>query len=974
MRKHVGIIAGLCVVVVISFVVARGLTADEQSPPPTPQAVQPAAPTPEEVQARIAELIQQLGAEDFEKREAAQEALYEIGEPARKQLEEALKNTDQEIAYRATIILKDLSLANVTILITDKKGAPLAGKHVNIELTRNQQTNLEEPDSTPETVSVDDALSQDGTIALGMLTPDIYFVQIRVEGRCAQFINMRFDSGRRTCRFIAYAGGKVKGRLLDTEGKPLKADVTTYVSEDEISASTDENGDFLIEGVPEGVCYLSAQSGEAYFDIGDPAVTVVDGETSEVTLTATPQSDACGLRCKIVGPDGKMPDGVIYLIIPPKGWSNAGPHFEDRRYGQSGGEDFTEFPYLAAGKYAEMTIIAKGCAPCKLKDIEIRGDKMTDLPGKVKLEKGRKLKVRALDSEGKPLPGAFVAVVDVSKPRHLLNFSMSEGGGENGLDIVETGDNGEAEFDSLGDGTYAVRASSDTEGISDEMTADVKEGETATCEIDYRSRTALALTVVDAETGEAISTEGSPIIENNYRNTPRTEDEDGYVIFPGAEGMVEHKDKGRMLMAARKGEKILLLYEGYKQVVYVVDEMPKGKVTEATVRLEKLGAGDAKVTLAAGKGMPLTEVAEVYFHHSRPQQNSAVNEHLYFLAWDKKADAEGNGVFAAKDVPEGPCYVSVLNKDGRLIALYKTVIEKGKENEIAFTLPGAGAIEGTLTDADGDTIPSTEVALVPDKMMATYVAGVYPSPVQNMFLSTVTTDNDGKFAFDKVPEGNYLLYLQGIDTQTALPLIVKADETARADFRLGRPFDMTITLNLPEGETMPPSAYAGLTPATNSDARMATIFMEGYFYALNMENHPATIHGIRPGKYWLQITASGDQPDVLREVEITPETKNVDVGISLKPGRQKISGAVKNLHSHLPGMFDTGAVIARSDDLIVMQVLEPDGSFELRNLPPGKYRVCAVNLDELCVNRADCSPVKEVTVEEGRDVEGVSIP
>jgi HEAT repeat protein len=57
------------------------------------------------LQDRIRKLIEDLGSDDFQTREAATAALTEIGEPAVDALTEAAKSADPEVSNRAKRIL-----------------------------------------------------------------------------------------------------------------------------------------------------------------------------------------------------------------------------------------------------------------------------------------------------------------------------------------------------------------------------------------------------------------------------------------------------------------------------------------------------------------------------------------------------------------------------------------------------------------------------------------------------------------------------------------------------------------------------------------------------------------------------------------------------------------------------------------------------------------------------------------------------
>src|SRR5262245_50382448 len=87
--------------------------------------------SPAERATRIAQLIQQLGDESFEKREAATKSLLEIGNPARVALEQATKSPDAEVSLRAATILERLPKLTHTLL--DALGQPIP--HATVALT-----------------------------------------------------------------------------------------------------------------------------------------------------------------------------------------------------------------------------------------------------------------------------------------------------------------------------------------------------------------------------------------------------------------------------------------------------------------------------------------------------------------------------------------------------------------------------------------------------------------------------------------------------------------------------------------------------------------------------------------------------------------------------------------------------------------------------------------------------------------------
>jgi len=73
-----------------------------------------------ELQQKIKDLIKQLGADDWQKREEATTELENIGEPAKALLEDALKNDDPEVRMRANNILSGIPEKILELTIPDK--------------------------------------------------------------------------------------------------------------------------------------------------------------------------------------------------------------------------------------------------------------------------------------------------------------------------------------------------------------------------------------------------------------------------------------------------------------------------------------------------------------------------------------------------------------------------------------------------------------------------------------------------------------------------------------------------------------------------------------------------------------------------------------------------------------------------------------------------------------------------------------
>jgi hypothetical protein len=89
-----------------------------------------------DLQAKIQELIGDLGDADFDKREAATQALKEIGPPALELLQKAAKSTNEEVKNRSEILVGQLSKPAEGKASEDENLIQLAGSDDEIVTTR----------------------------------------------------------------------------------------------------------------------------------------------------------------------------------------------------------------------------------------------------------------------------------------------------------------------------------------------------------------------------------------------------------------------------------------------------------------------------------------------------------------------------------------------------------------------------------------------------------------------------------------------------------------------------------------------------------------------------------------------------------------------------------------------------------------------------------------------------------------------
>jgi len=931
---------------------------DAQSPPP--------GEGDKALQGKISARIKQLGADKYVDREAAQKALEEIGEPALEQLQDATKNEDPEIAASAAQLWEEMFPANATLLITDKKGKPLSGEKVVIIINRSHDIVFDrysenEPGKPRRLIDV--TLDADGRIALGARDPGAYTISIETADGRSRWLDLNLHSGTRTYRVVLYEGATIKGQIFDADNKPLQHHTITLGFDWNKAARGGGDGEFVFEHVPQGEGYIRVYCSTDGQKSEDFRFTAIDGETMEMTLHHAEKPEG-KLKCRIVDPEGKPYGRNVQLTArvshPAPGdspWWGA-----CCCYGKPDEEGVVVFT-VSPGTY-EVAIFATGCVPAVFKGMEIKDGATTELPDKIRLVRGATLRVRL---KGLELPEGFQGGFVIVAPAGSALPPLDDIGWHHDFSTdlfysANADSDGDAVIDGLAPGAYVVRAVAVAHGYGDETNIEVKPGDKeVSLEIDFGKRSLLALNVVDKDTGNRIGE-----VETRYDGP-----DNGHIKFTDLSGGFFGPDfdaNGRLLIqGCRSGQEVLISARGYKTVRYGIPEIPAGKTIEAMVQMEAYGKGALRVRLLPGKGLTLDDVSRVIVSDMEAIQPPP--GYHWDFPFGKTAESE-NGVFAVENVSSGACYVSVIGKDGSVRAFYRADVRKGEMTEATFILPDVGTVEGVLYDHEGNVLPSERIMLSPDRAKMLTICREWD---RNAGTGAATdTDNEGRFRFSKIPAGKHILFINHNEGEPEMRFIeVKVGETTRAKIVLDKPFSVTFTLKMPEGKNPPKDAAFYLMRVANNSAG----FIHGFdYYYSSYEKSPAVISGVYPGKYLVRLTSGNGQCAEVKEIEITPATHEIEVDVSFKLGKQKISGKIKNLHGPDRVPFFGECVIALNDVYKAEADINDDGSFEFTAMPPGKYRIIVLSIEQMCLNRDEYIPVKEVTVEEGRDLEGVTIP
>jgi hypothetical protein len=291
--------------------------------------------------------------------------------------------------------------------------------------------------------------------------------------------------------------------------------------------------------------------------------------------------------------------------------------------------------------------------------------------------------VKVLGKDGKPVQGATVIISDVNDPpRYARAPSLYElderKAGPPPWYTLQTDKDGMAEYDCLYEGKFAVRAYTRDSDISDEMIVEMKPGAAASIVMDFGKSTMLALQVVDKDTGKSVENLNALMRNGSYmmlgKRMPLQKESEHIIIGPW---MIVEKDKARVLLySSAVGDTVVINTQGYKAAEYPVKEMPKGKTTEVKVEIESLGFGALKVTLVPGQGMKPDDIGKVRFSNYIPASEPVPDK-----PHDCVTVAPTAGVAEARDMYARPCYMSIYDKNGQFLAVYRLNVEKDHRDD-----------------------------------------------------------------------------------------------------------------------------------------------------------------------------------------------------------------------------------------------------------------------------------------------------
>jgi len=299
---------------------------------------------------------------------------------------------------------------------------------------------------------------------------------------------------------------------------------------------------------------------------------------------------------------------------------------------------------------------------------------------------------------------------------------------------------------------------------------------------------------------------------------------------------------------------------------------------------------------------------------------------------------DANGFYRVGNLPGQLIYIQRRDSGKALGVVSRAIVSiKGKTTRIDFG--GKPQITGQLV-VDEEPLADTRV-LLSDPV----------NPDLDTYRCFDLTDNQGGFTFTGVPAGTWAVYYRessGFGKDTWIK-VTTVDVTTMGDIDLGEVRSEYPPL-LIQVKTEDPNQALPKTYVAVQDGRGH--FGQPMGRAVPIQGKPGLYRLINaePGLHTLMVSCIPG-PMIRLPIEITDETRQSPVTVTIPKGNATLTGAIVN-----EARLDC---ILRSADQTLLAPIVPgtDGTYKIENLPAGEYEICQSLFDDMIpkatVNLAD---------------------
>jgi len=714
---------------------------------------------------------------------------------------------------------------------------------------------------------------------------------------------------RGALELVVRPGGRLAGRVLDTEGKPIEG-ATVRVEPAALErfrdvmrqqpARTDAKGAFVFEGLQAGDTYRISAQKKGFSRASAGPFPIKPGtvrEDLELRLDAS-----ASVRVRLLDQDGKPVSALEASVYPdsdargPRG-GNTNDVPDDQIAAE--GEGRFRLSGLPVGK-AAVELLPDGFASIERKDLKLEPGKTTDL-GTLTVREGRTLRGRVLDAAGAPVQGATVR-----------GFWMADGRFKNRQ--VQSGADGRFRMSGLSEGALQALMVS-AKGFASKTENGVPTDEEAEVTLERAGAIVGRVLLEDTRDPVPAKVEATPEAKAETMSGMRFQfgfNEDDYADASGSFRVDDLAPGKYTLIATLPGK-------------------APARVTGLEVRSEDVA--DAGTVLLK-EGLTLHgRVLDAKDDSPIPGAGVSVDEPqgmMRFSLGETSAHAtlsDAQGGFEATGLEAKTYDVSVAHPDYARAAARAEAKEDAPE--VVVRLTRGGTLTGTVRDAQHQPIPNASIMVMQGmggtpSSAATGEDGVYK-------LERLTP---GSYRVLRLPEGNRIAITIGPGMKT---VEVKEGEVAVVDFDDAA--KITLTGRVLRGERPVSSAmlmfFAGDgTVGASPEMKTTNAESDGHFQ-IGLD---------KPGLYTVLVQGMDDhmsrssvkievpdQPQVAQDIVVSA---GGIAGVVTGPDNAPVSNAVvRATQDPPPAQMRIGGSGSQT---------KADGSYTIDGLEPGAYKVRAM--------------------------------
>jgi hypothetical protein len=318
--------------------------------------------------------------------------------------------------------------------------------------------------------------------------------------------------------------------------------------------------------------------------------------------------------------------------------------------------------------------------------------------------------------------------------------------------------------------------------------------------------------------------------------------------------------------------------------------------------------------------------------------------------------SDATGHFRFDGLQRGPHNLAV-SRNGYLQASQLVDISSGQNPaHVRISLTPQAVIAGSVEDLDGFPVASASIIVLTRSPQGGLVSGSHGG---------ISSDDRGRFRAAGLAHGSYYLHVEpGLAknwdaryTDVYYPSALKFEDAEPIEVEAGRQLDgIAVRLRISagvrvQGRVALPPGFAVLQNGARAQVMMATVGIPGFgrsTWVPLADDGSFTLNNVQPGKYRLEPSLP---PPYSRGFTTGP------AGVAepnLQVGTTDISGIVLHVEDTMP--LDLAGTLlfdaATKPCPVIVQLMQnravqgqtaslDDGSFALRNIPPGKYRLHA---------------------------------